>query len=299
MPKRRSCPTRSIGGSARSRRRSTSSRSGRSRSIPTRSRVPAPSSASRPADVCTSSAAIVRPEDERAIEPAADEVGGESDGDPLVYVDTDSDLRDGASPAPVDEPEEDDGLRPIPDRLLTELTAHRTLALRHALGDDPDVAFVAALHALCLQALLPLRPRHLPRARPQERRLRRAGAGAQRQRVGRRRSTPGTRPGGSRCRRRPSELWDALAGVRRRPPRRPCSPTASRCRSTPCSKPYDRRPRALAHADQLASAVELDMATAGWTPTVGELSRPRHQGAHPRRGARGEGRAGGAAASIT
>src|SRR3546814_19628223 len=34
---------------------------------------------------------------------------------------------------------------------MTELTAHRTLALRHALGETPDIAFVAALHALCLR----------------------------------------------------------------------------------------------------------------------------------------------------
>ena len=34
---------------------------------------------------------------------------------------------------------------------MTELTAHRTLALRHALGERPDVAFLAALHVLCLK----------------------------------------------------------------------------------------------------------------------------------------------------
>ncbi len=39
----------------------------------------------------------------------------------------------------------------MPDRLLTELTAHRTLALRHAIGEQPEVAFLAALHALCLK----------------------------------------------------------------------------------------------------------------------------------------------------
>ena len=39
---------------------------------------------------------------------------------------------------------------------MTELTAHRTLALRHALGERPDVAFLAALHALCLKAVLPI-----------------------------------------------------------------------------------------------------------------------------------------------
>ena len=42
-------------------------------------------------------------------------------------------------------------LRPIPDRLVTELTAHRTLALRDALANDPDTAFVAAVHVLCLK----------------------------------------------------------------------------------------------------------------------------------------------------
>ena len=49
------------------------------------------------------------------------------------------------------EPEEEDGIKPLPDRLLTELTAHRTLALRHAIGEQPEVAFLAALHALCLR----------------------------------------------------------------------------------------------------------------------------------------------------
>ena len=34
---------------------------------------------------------------------------------------------------------------------MTELTAYRTLALRDALAGDPDVAFLAALHALCLK----------------------------------------------------------------------------------------------------------------------------------------------------
>src|SRR5208283_851440 len=55
-------------------------------------------------------------------------------------------------PVPTTDPEEDEGLKPIPDRLMTELTAHRTLALRHALGEHPAVAFTAALHALCLKA---------------------------------------------------------------------------------------------------------------------------------------------------
>jgi ParB family chromosome partitioning protein len=47
---------------------------------------------------------------------------------------------------------EEDGIKPLPDRLVAELTAYRTLALREALTNDPDIAFVAALHALCLAA---------------------------------------------------------------------------------------------------------------------------------------------------
>jgi ParB family chromosome partitioning protein len=57
-----------------------------------------------------------------------------------------------AEPDATPEPEGDEGLKPIPDRLMTELTAHRTLALRHALGEHPEVAFTATLHALCLKA---------------------------------------------------------------------------------------------------------------------------------------------------
>ncbi len=36
--------------------------------------------------------------------------------------------------------------------MLTELTTHRTLGLRHALGEQPDIAFLAAVHALTLKA---------------------------------------------------------------------------------------------------------------------------------------------------
>ena len=45
--------------------------------------------------------------------------------------------------------EEDDVIRPLPDRLICELTAERTLALRNALAQAPDTAFIALLHALC------------------------------------------------------------------------------------------------------------------------------------------------------
>ena len=48
------------------------------------------------------------------------------------------------------EPAEDDALRPLSDRLVTELTAHRSAALRDAVASEPVIAYLAVLHALCL-----------------------------------------------------------------------------------------------------------------------------------------------------
>ncbi|WP_281930185.1 ParB/RepB/Spo0J family partition protein [Roseibium album] len=47
------------------------------------------------------------------------------------------------------EDEVDDGIKPLPDRLVTELTAERTLALRNKLADNPSIAFLAVLHKFC------------------------------------------------------------------------------------------------------------------------------------------------------
>ncbi len=44
--------------------------------------------------------------------------------------------------------EEDEGVKPLPERLLAELTAHRTLALRDAVASSPHVAVTALLHKL-------------------------------------------------------------------------------------------------------------------------------------------------------
>jgi ParB family chromosome partitioning protein len=47
------------------------------------------------------------------------------------------------------EDEEDEAIKPLPDRLVAELTAYRTLALRDALANNPQVAMTALLHKLC------------------------------------------------------------------------------------------------------------------------------------------------------
>lgn len=51
--------------------------------------------------------------------------------------------------APTGGEEDEDGLlKPLPERLVTELTAHRTLALREAVGNHPHVALTLLLHKL-------------------------------------------------------------------------------------------------------------------------------------------------------
>ncbi len=56
-----------------------------------------------------------------------------------------------ATPAP--EPEEE-GDRPITEQHRIELTTYRTLALRQAVADDPEAAFIAVLHAMVIRVIV-------------------------------------------------------------------------------------------------------------------------------------------------
>jgi ParB family chromosome partitioning protein len=51
-----------------------------------------------------------------------------------------------------DDDEEEDGVKPLPERLVIELTTHRTLALRESVANHPHVALTALLHKLVLDA---------------------------------------------------------------------------------------------------------------------------------------------------
>ncbi|MQW87812.1 ParB/RepB/Spo0J family partition protein [Sinorhizobium saheli] len=54
----------------------------------------------------------------------------------------------GGQPAEPEEDDEEDVIKPLPERLVIELTAHRSLALRDAVGANPHVALTAFLHKL-------------------------------------------------------------------------------------------------------------------------------------------------------
>jgi len=94
----------------------------------------------------------VRPEDEA---PLADDVE-ESNIDhdtPAAAIAADRAIQRavitiGGQPAEPEDEDEQDVIKPLPERLVIELTAHRSLALRDAVGANPHVALTALLHKL-------------------------------------------------------------------------------------------------------------------------------------------------------
>ena len=212
----------------------------------------------------------VRPEDELPVEPepAPEPTAGADSGQPPVMparVKGDGDAVQ-AAPEVATEPEEDQGVSPIPDRLMAELTAHRTLALRQALGDHPDVAFLAALHALCLKVFY-----RYALDSCLELDLKSVSFGTQAPGLN---DSASARALGERHQawtaalpKEPAELWDALQGFDH-DSRQALFGHCVGLSVNAVHESWNRRPRALAHGDRLAQALDLDMVAAGWTPTV-------------------------------
>lgn len=92
----------------------------------------------------------VRPADERQ---AGGDDNGVDCGGGGVSGETNRSGRPGAvitvaGEKPDTDDDEDDTIRPLPDRLVLELTAHRTLALRDAVAEQAEVALTLLLHKL-------------------------------------------------------------------------------------------------------------------------------------------------------
>jgi ParB family chromosome partitioning protein len=204
----------------------------------------------------------VRPEDELPIDDDEDTDGDESDRRRMMSVGQESDTEDDDA---VDEPDEDDGNRPLSDRLMTELTAHRILALREAVANDPDTALRAALHALCLKLFyhygfdtcLEIDAKSVLFGHTSGL----ADTPAAKAIDARHKAWDDQMPEDS------GDLWDMLAELDS-DSRQALFAHCIGLTINAVHQPYDRRPKALRHAGRLASAVTLDMAASGWKPTV-------------------------------
>ena len=190
----------------------------------------------------------------------------------------------GETPA---EEDEDDTVKPLPDRLVSELTAYRTLALREAVGNNPHVAMTALLHKLCLDTFqhsgagtcleasvrhvfFSIQPADLKDSSP-------AKAVTERHEAWK-----------ADLPKDEGQLWDWLAVL----DDTSRAALLAHCVSFGVNALYEKGDRyggpgvsihgvqrRLVQADRLARAVGLDMVEAGWRPTVdnylGRVTKPR------------------------
>ena len=172
---------------------------------------------------------------------------------------------------PSNEPDEDEGLKPLSERLVTELTAHRTVALRDALAWDPDTAHLAVLHALALPVFY-----HYAQDSCLEISARSSGFTTQAPGLAECASSQAidqrTQFWAERLPQRAEELWAALI-VLDQEERRTLFAHCASLSVNVTHEPFNRRPRALVHGEVLARAVGLDMVAAGWRATAGSYLR--------------------------
>ena len=211
---------------------------------------------------------FVRPEDEPPV--AVEAAGQDGQPGPAAVGESAAVTATGASAAQADganrEEDEGEGGKPVSDRLMTELTAHRTLALRGALAGDPASAFLAVLHVLALRTFygsytvdscleIEAKSAALASSAPGLNDMAAGQALAERHGIW-----------SAQMPRQPGSLWDFLLDLDGDSRMSLFAYCAARTVNA-VYQPWDRRPGAIAHADKLAAAVGLDM-SAQWTPTV-------------------------------
>ncbi len=198
---------------------------------------------------------LVRPEDLPVVEPEAEGQRGETGPE-------------APSEAPAAEVEEfvGDPAAPLPDRLVLDLTAHRTSALRDALGQQPDVALCAVVHALAVATFYPPYERAScleikPTSAPLDGHAAEVGESRAGRSVAERHERWAVRLPKEAC-----DLWDCVMALGSSD----LLELLAHCASLTVNAlrvSWDRRPGAWAHTDRLAQAVGLDMG-AYWSPTV-------------------------------
>lgn len=201
---------------------------------------------------------FIRAEDE-AHEPEDAEVAAVTEDGEIVGEGDGED----AEPQPDDEDAGGAG-KPLSDGLIRDLTAHRTLGLRLALGEQPDMALVAVVHALAAQTFY-----RGGEASCLEIRLTSASLASYADGI---EDTPAAKALADRhagwasdMPRDVADLWDFITGLDNASVMALLAHCASLTVNAVCV-PWEQKPNARGTAEKLASAVALDMTT-HWSPT--------------------------------
>ncbi len=193
---------------------------------------------------------FIRQEDEPAKE---NSTGG--DVDTVGEGDTTHDGGDGRDHRHSSEEDRAEIGKPLSDTLIRDLTAHRTLALRLALGEQPDVALIATIHAMVAQTFF--RTNSAALAAHAEGIEDTAAAEALADRHDR---------WAAQLPKSPSDLWDFVVALDY-DSRMSLFAHCAALTVFAVKVPWEKKPGAWATADTLATVVGLDM-TAHWSPTV-------------------------------
>lgn len=211
---------------------------------------------------------FVRPEDEPVAEPESGDAGeSQGDGDDdAVASSSNGGVSINGKPVGVEEPEEDDGkVRPLSDRVIEDLTAARTIALRNALANDPVMAFIAALHVAVLKifyrygsdSCLEITFQHTAFSQTQG-----LGDTVWAKEIEQRQESWGyDLPGNA------DEVWDYLIALDQDSRMALFAHCVSLSVNTTVQA-WNGRAKENAHARQLARSLGFGMVAAGWTPTV-------------------------------
>ncbi|TCA47792.1 ParB/RepB/Spo0J family partition protein [Rhizobium leguminosarum bv. viciae] len=161
--------------------------------------------------------------------------------------------------------DEDETIKPLPDRLVLDLTAARTVALRNALANDPVIAFIAVLHAFVLKTFYVYESDSCLEVTLQSARFSQTpGLGDT---VWAKEIDQRHEAWGQDLPKDPNDLWNFLIKldeVSRQALFAHCAALSFNA----VIEPWNKRIRAIAHAEQLARSIGFDMVEAGWTPTA-------------------------------
>jgi ParB family chromosome partitioning protein len=173
------------------------------------------------------------------------------------------------------EDEDADDHKPLSDILIRDLTAHRTLGLRLALSEQPEVAIVAVTHALSAQIFYRGADAHVLDIRPASTMLASHADGIEDTKAGKAWADRQAH-WAAQMPREVADLWAFVVEIDH-DSRMALFAHCVALTVSAVKLPMDRRPRAMATADRLAEAVSLDM-TAHWRPTartyLGRVTKP-------------------------